>query len=84
VKPELEKAADNVDSLSRLHMYIHEPSYHLENGFTWETFLQAGSELAESLARLSEEVGLPAITSQPHQPHNVAYPWQNADDTQVP
>jgi hypothetical protein len=56
VKNELEKAAISVDSVSHLHMYIHQPVYDPPDNFSWETFLKAGSDLAEDLARLSTEV----------------------------
>jgi len=58
VKSELEKAAASVESVSHMHMYIHEPVYQLSDDFTWEQFLNAGSDLAEDLARLSTEVKL--------------------------
>jgi hypothetical protein len=56
VKSELEKAAASIDTISRMHMYIHQPVYHVEEVFTWESFLNTGIELAEDLARLSIEV----------------------------
>lgn len=56
VKSELEKAAVSVDTISHMHMYIHQPVYRLAEDFTWEAFLNTGSELAEELARLSTEV----------------------------
>lgn len=62
VKPELEKAATNVDSFSRLHMYVHEPTYGLGDRFTWENFLESGSNLAEDLAKLSEEASQRQLT----------------------
>ncbi len=37
-------------------MYVYEPTYDLAEAFTWESFLNAGSDLAESLARLAIEV----------------------------
>lgn len=57
VRSELETAADAVDYMSHVHMYTHEPAYRPGEKFTWESFLKRGSDLAEDLARLSEEVG---------------------------
>ena len=56
VKHELEEAASPVDSVSHLHMYIHQPTYESVDEFSWETFLKAGSDLAEDLACLATEV----------------------------
>ena len=53
---ELEKAAISVDYVSRLHMYIHQPTYDSLDDFSWETFLKTGRDLAEDLARLASEV----------------------------
>ncbi|KAI1411461.1 tetratricopeptide repeat domain-containing protein [Hypoxylon sp. FL1857] len=53
VKHELEKAAIPIDAVSRLHMYIYQPSYDIGDGFSWEAFLKTGSDLAEDLARLA-------------------------------
>lgn len=56
MRNELEKAANSVDSVSRLHMYIHQPTYSSSDDFTWEAFLKTGYDLAEDLARLANEV----------------------------
>jgi hypothetical protein len=58
MRSELEQAATSVNSISNLHMYIYEPTYESAEDFTWETFLKAGSDLAEELARLVTEVWL--------------------------
>ena len=57
VRQELEMAAIDVDSVSQLHLYIYQPNYSPPEEFTWQSFLKAGSDLAEDLARLAEEVG---------------------------
>lgn len=59
VKTELEEATISVDSISQLHMYIHQPVYESAEEFSWETFLKAGNDLAEDLAQLSTEVYIP-------------------------
>lgn len=56
VEDELEKAAISVGSVSHVHMYTYDPAYATPDDFSWEVFLKAGSDLAEDLARLSEEV----------------------------
>lgn len=53
---ELEKAANSVESVSHLHVYIYEPTYESADDFSWEDFPRPGSELAEELARLVTEV----------------------------
>lgn len=53
---EFEEAATSIDSLSRLHMYIYQPTFEPAEDFSWENFLKAGSDLAEELARLVTEV----------------------------
>lgn len=53
---ELEQAASTVDPLSKLHLYTYNASYGSGEDFTWKSFFQAGSDLAEDLARLVTEV----------------------------
>ncbi|KAJ4135099.1 hypothetical protein NW768_004714 [Fusarium equiseti] len=55
MKQELQKAAISLDSVSNLHMYIYSPDYVPPDEFSWESFLKAGSDLAEDLAKLSDE-----------------------------
>ena len=63
VNDELEKAATSVDGISSLNIYIHQPEYKSREEFSWESFLEAGSNLAEDLARLATEVCL-AVSSE--------------------
>ena len=67
VRDELERAAICVDSVSRLYMYIHQPTYKLLDDFSWETFLKRGCDLAEDLARLANEVRT-RFSSEKHSP----------------
>jgi hypothetical protein len=53
---ELRQAARDVNSVSNLNIYIHQPSYEPGDDFTWEAFLKAGSDIAEDVAKLSLEV----------------------------
>jgi hypothetical protein len=58
MREELENAALSVDTVSRLHMYTYQPNYGRPDEFSWDAFLQAGSDLAEDLAQLSHEACL--------------------------
>ncbi|KAK1961468.1 tetratricopeptide repeat domain-containing protein [Colletotrichum sublineola] len=52
---EFEQAAASTPSISRLHMYMYQSNFEPAGDFTWESFLETGSDLAEQLARLATE-----------------------------
>lgn len=56
MKQELHRAVRSLHSVSNLYMYIYNPDYVPRDEFSWEGFLKAGSDLAEDLAKLSDEV----------------------------
>jgi hypothetical protein len=67
-----------VDAVSRLNIYIHSPRYSANDEFTWETFLRAGSDLAEDLAMLSAEVCASSSSSLFSVYKTILIPQQNS------
>ncbi|RHZ68077.1 hypothetical protein CDV55_107889 [Aspergillus turcosus] len=55
MRNELKRAATSVKSVSNLRMYTYQPAYESTDEFSWENFLEEGSDLAEELARLVTE-----------------------------
>ncbi|KAI1819341.1 tetratricopeptide repeat domain-containing protein [Xylaria intraflava] len=55
VESQLREAGESVPFSPRLHVYIHQPGLNPAEGFSWESFLKSGSDLAEDIANISEE-----------------------------
>ena len=53
---ELSRAAQDLKSISHMHLYTYHPNYVAPDEFSWEAFLQAGRDLEQDLARLAEKV----------------------------